>query len=227
MSGVLQRGAGVKRLPCIAVVFGIAVAATAQVPGKRDAGGFPAPTAALERGRTVYVTSSCHFCHGIDLTGAAMGAANLMTSPLVGRDENGNFIGPVVRKGLPNLQTAMPQYSDYSDQQIADLAGYIHYLRRQGRFKELTKLKEPGDATAGASYFNGAGGCKTCHAGNLAGVAKKYDAAALRSRFLRPGPAASDWDGNANAGQLAHMKLLERYSDTDARNVLAYLQTLK
>ena len=76
--------------------------------GKRDAGGYPAPTAELERGRTIYVVSSCHFCHGIDLTGAAMGAADLMHLPLVGRDEGGNLIGPIVLKGLPNLQTAMP-----------------------------------------------------------------------------------------------------------------------
>src|ERR1700674_5184540 len=70
---------------------------------KVDAGGHVAPTAALERGRTVYVLSACHFCHGIDLTGATMGAADLMHSPLVGADRNGNLIGSIVQTGLPNL----------------------------------------------------------------------------------------------------------------------------
>jgi mono/diheme cytochrome c family protein len=58
---------------------------------ERDAGGFKAPTAALERGRAVYVLNHCHFCHGVDLTRATMGAANLSQSPFVGSDEDGNM----------------------------------------------------------------------------------------------------------------------------------------
>jgi len=202
-----------------------AALAVSQTPGKRDAGGIPAPTAELERGRTVFVLSSCHFCHGVDLTGAAMGAANLMYSPLVGRDEKGNLIGPIVRAGLPNLQTAMPQYSDYTDQQIADLAAYIHYLRQQGRYKELTALTNapPGDAMLGRKYFEGAGNCGKCHTGDLAGVAKKYNPAQLRQRLLRPAPAYTE---HASAGAIAHGKLLERYKNEDVLNVLAYLATL-
>jgi cytochrome c oxidase cbb3-type subunit 3 len=202
------------------LLAGMAVLAAAQTQGKRDAGGYPAPTAALERGRTVYVTSSCHFCHGIDLTGAAMGAANLMSSALVGRDEKGNLIGAVVRAGLPNLQTAMPQYSDYTNRQIADLADYIHYLRQQGRYKELTSLNEsvPGDPIAGQAYFVGAGKCSGCHSssGDLAGVGRKYQPLALRARLLRPA-----------AGPIEHLKLLERYRNDDVRNLLAYLETMK
>jgi mono/diheme cytochrome c family protein len=206
--------------------------AQAQSSGaKRDAGGFPAPTAKLERGRTVYVLSSCHFCHGIDLTGAAMGAADLMHLPLVGRDEDGNLIGPIVRAGLPNLQTAMPQYPDYTPQQISDLAAYIHYLRQQGRYRELTPASEihaTGDAKAGGEYFAGSGKCYTCHSisGDLAGVGGKYDVAKLRSRMLRPGPESAITEG-APAGLAAHLKRLEVYSDADVRNLLAYLQTAK
>ena len=70
---------------------------------ERDAGGFKAPTVALERGRAVYVLNHCHFCHGDDLTRATMGAANLSQSALVGADEDGNMIGPLVKAGLPNL----------------------------------------------------------------------------------------------------------------------------
>jgi len=189
----------------------------AQAPGKKDAGGYPAPTTPLERGRTVYVLSSCHFCHGIDLTGAAMGAADLMHSALVGRDENGNLIGPVVRAGLPNLQTAMPQYSDYTDQQIADLAGYIHYLRQEGRYKELTAMKDDrtGDAAAGREYFRSR--CRGCHS-SKSEIAKKYPAPVILSRLLRPGKDTSP-------GGVAHLKLLERYSNDDVRNLLAYLTT--
>ena len=208
----------------LAVFCSLAALAYAQSPGKADAGGMPAPTAELERGRTVYVLSSCHFCHGIDLTGAAMGAANLMTSRLVGRDENGNMIGPIVKAGLPNLQTAMPQYPDYSNQQITDLAAYIHYLRQLGCYKQLSaiSLDIPGDAAAGQSFFAGSGKCTACHTtADMQASAKKHSRAALRSKLLRP-------DGDAaSAGSKSHLKLLEQYSDDDVRNLLAYLQNLK
>jgi cytochrome c oxidase cbb3-type subunit III len=215
------------------ITFAIILASTAmaQTPtAKPDAGGYPAPTAKLERGRTVYVISSCHFCHGIDLTGAAMGAADLMHLPLVGRDDDGNLIGPIVRAGLPNLQTAMPQYPDYTPQQISDLAAYVHYLRQKGRYRELTAPSVDlvvGDTKAGAEYFAGAGKCTTCHSltGDLAGVANKYNAVVLRQRLLRPG---KDFvSEGASAGVATHLKLLERYSDADVWNLMAYLKASK
>ena len=204
--------------------------APAQTTGQRDAGGYPAPTPALERGRTVYVISSCHFCHGIDLTGAAMGAADLLHMPMVGLDTGGNLIGPIVRLGLPNLQTAMPQYPDYTPQQISDLAAYIHYLRQQGRYRELTGLPTAasGDAQAGQNYFAGNAKCNSCHSatGDFSGVGKKYDTATLRSRLLRPGPATGLEGPETSPGLNAHLRLLERYTDADVNNLLAYLLTL-
>lgn len=196
---------------------------------KVDAGGPVAPTAALERGRTVYVLSSCHFCHGIDLTGASMGAADLMHDPLVGADRNGNLIGSIVLAGLPNLQTAMPKFADLTKDQISDLAGYVHYLRQQGRYKELMAAKLPaGDAKAGESYFNASGGCSKCHStADLAASVRKLDANALRSRFLRPGPAVPVENVAPSAGEQAHLRLLENYSPTGVANALAYLEQLR
>jgi cytochrome c oxidase cbb3-type subunit III len=219
------------RTPILLAILALSAAAlVAQTAGaKRDAGGFPTPTEQLERGRAVYVLSSCHFCHGIDLTGAAMGAADLMNVPLVGRDEGGNLIGPVVRKGLPNLQTSMPQYSDYTDQQISDLAAYIHYLRQQGRYRALSSLHDEGlgNAVAGREYFNGAAKCSSCHAldNDLKGIATKYDDARLRLRLLRPGPDNAVTGNSVSAGLTAHLKLLEIYSDADVRNLLTFLKT--
>jgi hypothetical protein len=147
---------------------------------ERDAGGFKAPTAALERGRTVYVLNHCHFCHGVDLTRATMGAANLSQSPFVATDEDGNLIGPLVKAGLPNLQTAMPSYSELTPDEIVDLARYIHFLRQQARFRELSRLTDTpaGDRGAGETYFNGAANgrprgapqaARALHAGQRAG----------------------------------------------------------
>ena len=197
------------------------------VPGKPDAGGMPAPTVALERGRTVYVLNTCHFCHGVDLTKATMGAAVLMHSALVGADENGNVIGAIVRAGIPNLQTSMPSYPDLTQQEVEDLAAYIHYLRQRGRHRELTATPATlGDAAAGRTYF--AANCASCHSvgGNLKGLATKYDLATLRARLLGPPPPAeADLSGAAAAGRRRHLTLLERYSDEDVRHLLAYLQT--
>ena len=182
---------------------------------ERDAGGFKAPTAALERGRAVYVLNHCHFCHGVDLTRATMGAANLSQSPFVGTDEDGNMIGPLVKAGLPNLQTAMPSYTDLTSEEIVDLARYIHFLRQQARFRELSRLaaSPAGDRTAGEAYFNGAANCRSCHSvtGDLAGIGRRYDAATLRARLLRPGPAmpgdGSGPDGGPGRAPQAARKL--------------------
>ena len=207
------------------------VAQTAAGQGSKpkvDAGGPVAPTAALERGRSVYVLSSCHFCHGIDLTGASMGAADLMHDPLVGADRNGNLIGSIVLAGLPNLQTAMPKFADLTKDQISDLAAYIHYLRQQGRYKELMAANpKGGDVKAGEAYFNGAGGCNKCHSvSHLASATREYDSSTLRSRFLRPGPSLPAENVTPSAGEQAHLRLLENYSPTDVANALAYLDQL-
>jgi mono/diheme cytochrome c family protein len=194
---------------------------------ERDAGGFKAPTAALERGRTVYVLNHCHFCHGVDLTRATMGAANLSQSPLVGTDEDGSVIGPLVKAGLPNLQTAMPSYTELTPPELVDLARYIHFLRQQARFRELSGVTDtvPGNRTAGETYFNGAAQCRSCHSvtGDLAGIAGKYDMATLRARLLRPGPAMPAEGIAPTRGQVAHLKLLENYTAANVRDLVAYL----
>ena len=125
MSRVLQAGADLALAAWIALLAGSSRAQV--VPGQPDAGGMPAPTAVLERGRTVYVLNTCHFCHGVDLTKATMGAAVLMHSALVGADENGNVIGAIARAGIPNLQTSMPSYPDLTQQEVEDLAA-LHPL---------------------------------------------------------------------------------------------------
>ena len=229
MLRVLQRRA---RLVVAAIVFFATprLVTAQQQPPQQDAGGYKAPTAALERGRAVYVLNHCHFCHGTDLTQATMGAANLVESAMVGFDQDGRSIGPLVRAGLPNLQTAMPSYRDLTPEEIVDLARYIHFLRQQAKYKQLvvTSAQAVGDAQAGLTYFNGSGNCAACHspAGDLAGISRKYDAATLRSRLLRPGPDMPVEGAAVASGQAAHLRLLENYTRANVDNLLAYLQTL-
>lgn len=194
--------------------------------GPKDAGGYRAPTTQLEQGRKIFVESSCHFCHGVDLTQTNMGSADLLHSPIVGADQDGNLIGPIVKAGLPNLQTSMPSFYDLSDQDILYLARYVHYLRQQGRYKELMAADlSAGNAQAGKTYFNGPGGCSKCHSpmGDLAAIASRYDAKTLRSKFLMPNGTARKQSVTLSAGAQQHLQLLENYDPTDAANVLAYM----
>jgi mono/diheme cytochrome c family protein len=214
-------------LAAIAVAPIIIVGLRLDARQERDAGGFKAPTTALERGRAVYVLNHCHFCHGVDLTRATMGAANLSQSPFVGTDEDGNMIGPLVKAGLPNLQTAMPSYSELTQEEIVDLARYIHFLRQQARFRELSRLTDApsGDRAAGEAYFNGAANCRSCHSatGDLAGIGRKYAEAKLRERLLRPGPPMPGEGASPTAGHAAHLRLLENYTPANVQDLVAYL----
>ena len=200
--------------------------------------GQPLADPVLQHSKETYELFCCSYCHGLNLVSRGE-ATDLMHSRLVGRDENGNLIGPLLRAGIP--QTAklspMPQFSDLSDQQIADLVRWIHYARAQGRYKELTEAKEsrPGDTTKGKAYFDEK--CGACHSisGDLAGVAKKYDAATLKQRLLRPKlmEEAPSWkadrlhDAKTASGRQRHQLLLENYSADDVTNLIAFLRSLK
>src|SRR5258705_9636675 len=87
----------------------------------------------LQHSKETYVLYGCSYCHGLNLESRGE-ATDLMHSRIVGRDENANTIGPLLRAGIP--QTAklspMPQFSDLSDQEIAAIARWIHYARQQG-----------------------------------------------------------------------------------------------
>jgi mono/diheme cytochrome c family protein len=152
-----------------------------------------------------------------------MGASDLLRSPLIGADEDGELLGAVVKAGRPNLQTAMPRY-DFTPGELTDLARYIHYLRQTGRYADLTaEPRQGGNSVAGESYFSRR--CASCHSvgGDLKGLASKYDAAALRARVLRP-PAFASIEGSVTAARRTHLQLLEQHSENDFANLLAYLQ---
>lgn len=200
--------------------------------------GQPLPDPVLQHSKETFVLFGCSYCHGLNLV-ARGEATDLMHSALVGRDNNGSLIGPLLRAGIP--QTAklspMPQFSDLSDQQIGALVRWIHYARAQGRYQEITGAKDsaPGNAAAGKSYFDEK--CGSCHSasGDLASVVKKYDSSTLREQILRPKPleAAPSWgverlqDTKTAAARQRHQALLENYSASDVQNLTAYLQTLR
>jgi len=140
------------------------------------------------RGEKLYA-ATCSFCHGPDARGA--GGPSLVRSDIVLHDDRGELIGPVILKGRPDK--GMPPMPDTTPTQIAEIAEYLHLLVERsanlGLYGTLYSNDVlTGDAKAGEAYFNGAGGCGSCHSptGDLAHVASKYAGAALQNRWLYP-----------------------------------------
>ncbi len=146
------------------------------------------PTPAVEQGQKAF-DGSCGFCHGEDATGGR--GPDLVRSALVAHDKNGNLIGPVILNGRPSK--GMPPLH-LSDTQITDIAAFLHYRLLQGLASASVpkdyalKWLLTGNAGEGKAFFNGAGGCKSCHSptGDLAHVASKYEPLELETQMLYP-----------------------------------------
>lgn len=174
------------------LMLGATLPLAAQQPGgaRRPGGGagmdYKAYDAAmLERGKAAFA-GKCGFCHGSNARGGESGP-DLLRSPLVRDDEDGNQIGQVVRNGRP--AAGMPKF-DLSKSEIADIAAFLHEGVRAAAERGTYKLLNivTGDAKAGEAYFNGTGQCNTCHSvtGDLKGISGKYDPVALQGKFLMP-----------------------------------------
>ena len=194
--------------------------------------GAPLPDPILQQAKETYVSFGCAYCHGVTLTPRGE-AADLMHSPLVGADTNGDAIAALLRAGIPKTSklSPMPQFSDLSDRQLHDIARYIHYARRQGRYQELIDAKaQTADAAAGKTYFDQ--NCATCHATDLNGIGRRYNATALREQLLRPRTLNEPQsfvmtalsDNKLAAARQRHNFLLENVTAGDVANVVAYLQ---
>jgi len=199
--------------------------------------GAPLADPVLQHAKETFVLFGCAYCHGLNLVSRGE-ATDLMHSALVGRDENGNRIGPLLRAGIP--QTAklspMPQFSDLSDQQIAAIVTWIHYARQQGRYQELTATPvRAGDAAAGKAYFERS--CSMCHAvdRDLSGIGRKFEVSALRAAMLDPKglkaersfTAARLHDTKLASAQQRHQALLENYAPEEVANLVAYLASVR
>jgi cytochrome c oxidase cbb3-type subunit 3 len=158
---------------------------------------------------------TCGFCHGPDGRGAS--GPDLIRSSMVSHDVKGNLIGQVVRSGRP--EKGMPAIQ-LSDTEIRNIAEFLHaqaegaasVARRIPTEYPLQKLLV-GNAEAGKAYFNGPGGCISCHspAGDLAHIALKYKPFDLQTRIAFPSGAkpmvtVTDASGRTFSGE-------EVYSD--------------
>ena len=147
------------------------------------------PAEQVKAGQPIFV-AQCGFCHGRDANGGESGP-DLTRSQLVAEDVRGDKIGPVVRSG--RVDKGMPPFN-LSDSDLAAVVAFIHDAKVKAeslvgdrRTVEVADL-QTGNAEAGRQYFNGAGGCATCHSptGDLAGLATRVQGLTLLQRMLYP-----------------------------------------
>lgn len=145
----------------------------------------PPDPAAVVRGQKLF-GSTCAFCHGADATGQT--GPNLLDVPLVLLDKGGDNIGPFLQHGIP--EQGMPAFPAVTTAQAADLSAFLHDRVRLAadRFAQERPQVVVGNVAAGKAYFDGPGGCATCHSptGDMAGIGKKYQPADLTGRILSP-----------------------------------------
>jgi cytochrome c oxidase cbb3-type subunit III len=186
-------------LPVVLLSLGLAVsAAQTSTPGATTKSAAkpsgpvarkPYPPALIQSGNDLF-QRDCSFCHGRDGAGGETGP-DLTRSKLVTEDVGGNKIGGVVRNGRP--ERGMPRFN-FSDQEIAGLMAFIHtqqhiaLTQKGGRRGVDVADLQTGNVDAGKHYFEGAGGCATCHSpsGDLAGIASRFKGLQLEEQMLYP-----------------------------------------
>jgi cytochrome c oxidase cbb3-type subunit 3 len=154
---------------------------------------------------------TCGFCHGPDARGAS--GPDLIRSPLLSHDVNGNLIGPVIRNGRP--EKGMPAFQ-LSDAQIQAIDDFLHAESRAAASVAreipseypLQKLLV-GSATDGEAYFKTH--CAKCHSasGDFAHLASKYKPFDLQTRIAfpagaKPSVTVVDTHGTRFEGELVY-----------------------
>ncbi|NKB34355.1 MAG: c-type cytochrome [Pseudomonadales bacterium] len=155
------------------------------------------PLEVIERGDDLYQVN-CRLCHGPDLRGGDQGGPNLLRSDVVLVDIAGEAIGEVIVQG----QGSMPTFNNFSNEDIAAVAGYIHAIKATSEGQGSTPPVDleldilVGDAAAGERYFNQE--CSSCHSvtGDLSGISSRIsDAYILQNTWVAGGRRQSGRGG--------------------------------
>jgi cytochrome c oxidase cbb3-type subunit III len=164
-----------------------------------------ADPAVIERGGTLYGIN-CRLCHGPDLRGGDMGGVNLLRSPLVLNDLDGELIYPVVKNGRnPEGRPPMPPLP-LAEDDVKAIAAYIHSVAARMAGQGGPPPRETpvelnilvGDAASGKRYVDA--NCASCHT-DLAGVASRYPTPmALQNAWVAGGGGGGRGRGGPGGG---------------------------
>src|ERR1700722_13706722 len=170
-------GRGSSALALIGICMVMAAHAADELPQA------PHDPAKAARGKQVF-SVNCSFCHGSDARGGE-GGPNLLRSPIVLNDREGEVISAVVLNG--RVEKGMPKF-DVSMPDIADVAAYLHSMHRARDAEEplASEAILVGNATAGKAYFYGKGHCSQCHSleGDFAGIGSRFDPKTLQDNII-------------------------------------------
>ena len=177
---------GVMELAAVACLS-VALDSRQSPPAGRGAGAAGQASAAVERGRTLFAVH-CASCHGADGRGGPLSAIDLSASPIVTGDQDGRQLAKFLETGRPARQ--MPAFA-LPEADAEDLAAFLRAPAAAGRGRGRGRgpvAEVVGDANAGETYFNGEGGCTTCHSatGDLAGIGSRLEPATIQGRILLP-----------------------------------------
>lgn len=136
-----------------------------------------------------FFEKNCGFCHAPDATGGR--GPDLVRSPLVAHDVNGDLIANLIRQGRP--EKGMPALA-LSGHEIEGIVAFLHARAKEAIESSGIPTEYPlkrlltGNAEQGRNFFNGAGGCAKCHSatGDLAGISGRYSAIELEAHALYP-----------------------------------------
>jgi mono/diheme cytochrome c family protein len=190
----------------LGATVGLAAQQTAPAPPATTAPTTTAPAAAAPIGRPVVDPAAhdrgralwgahCVDCHGPQARGSDSGP-NIIRSKTANYDRSaaqaGSVLGPFLKAGHPT-QSQKPSAS-FTDAEIGDLANFLRQrVNDTMRGSAIFTVGDivTGDAKAGEAFFNGIGGCATCHTASertLAGIATRIPAPVdLQQRMLFPG----------------------------------------
>ena len=162
------------------------------------------PAEAVTRGQASYNTT-CGYCHGEKAKGGQVGP-DLIASDVSLRDEDGIGMSEYLKGAVHQKAVKL----DLQQSAVFDIAAYIHSrivnaATQRGDGILVDAVAKAGNAKAGETYFNGAGGCTKCHSidGNMKGIGSKYDIVTLQERVAMPsrgGPGGGRGGGGRGAG---------------------------
>jgi cytochrome c oxidase cbb3-type subunit 3 len=170
----------------VLAAIGLAASAAAQAPqAGRGRGVDPGverlrafDPAAVDRGRSAF-GEKCSACHRANARGGqGFAGPDLIRSVLVLQDANGRQIGD-------HLQTAHKPAIALTPSDASDIRTFLHHEITYAAERSNYQLQYvmTGNAKAGETYFNGAGGCNRCHSptGNLKGIGSRHDGPTLQA----------------------------------------------
>jgi cytochrome c oxidase cbb3-type subunit 3 len=178
---------------CALLVCVVLCGAAARAGGQPAASAAATESPAATRGRQLF-TQNCAPCHGPGGRGGADAASDLARSAIATATDSaqpgGGQLGAFLKVGRPERR--MPGFA-LTDAQVADLSTFLRAMLPAiaaggGARGGVIEANVVGDAKAGEAYFNGAGGCRACHApdGNLKGIGTRLPVAAIQGRLVMP-----------------------------------------